>query len=129
MDALENRHELIEKAVKDVQPGRLGWKQTLKKMSEALEPHTSRGRVIIYHELLVALKKDIRTYRRVNDLSMEWQQTAEDEVEKFFNRYVTEPILSAPNERYYNMAVTLVKMLVVNVMITCAQKAIGYYVK
>jgi hypothetical protein len=94
------RHEFFQQAVNIVKPGRIGWIRKLEKISKALEPHKTAGRIIVYHELLVEMKKDLRHYEMLNNTSKKWREECEDRLDKFFDDYVTERAIQEAQSGY-----------------------------
>jgi hypothetical protein len=96
-----NRHELFQRAVREVDPGTIGWIRRLKDLSEAFQPHKTAGRIIVYHEVLVEMKKSLRRYEMTNDASKKWREECEDRLDKFFDQYVTERAIQETKTGYW----------------------------
>jgi exonuclease V gamma subunit len=116
------RHNFIQQVVRKISPGRIGWIKKLEDITEAFEPHKSVGRVIIYHELLVELKKDLRKY----DWRTEWRQVCEDRLDQFFDQYVTERAIHDAKNRY---CITLLRQTMNTLLTIVATNTIMHYLK
>ena len=78
----------IKRAIKEVEPGQIGWIGRLHELSRAIKPHVNRGRCTTYRYLLKKMDGKLMEYAERNDLSSSHRKKLHNVLEGFYEQYI-----------------------------------------